>query len=145
MLRVLEVALRHHTVATAGRVAAKLEVLLEQLLRGPTDAKVGAVAVEYVVAIERNTAAAAATVVAHATAAAATTAATRSMTAATHTFHVHTVAVTPSRLLVRGGGSFERRAAKPRASRGCAPRPDFTPSALVPAGTLSGGHHSREW
>jgi hypothetical protein len=107
---VLEVALRHDPVATAGRVAAKLEILFEQLLRGPTDAKVRTVAVEYVVAIERNTAAAAATVVAHATTAtAATTAATRSMTAATHTFHVHTVAVTPSLLLVRAGESREAR------------------------------------
>ena len=57
VLGVLEIALRHHPVAAAGRVAAKLEVLLEQLLRRAADAEIGAVAVEDVVAVERNAAA----------------------------------------------------------------------------------------
>ena len=33
MLGVLEVGFRHHPVAAAGRIAAELQVLLEQLLR----------------------------------------------------------------------------------------------------------------
>ena len=69
VLGVLEVALRHHPVATAGRVAAELEVFLEQLLRGSADAQVGTVAVENVVTVEWNVATAAAAVMSHATAA----------------------------------------------------------------------------
>jgi hypothetical protein len=58
MLGVLEVALGGHAVAGAGRVAAELEVLLEQLLRGAAQAHVGPAAVEGVVAVERLVAAA---------------------------------------------------------------------------------------
>ena len=57
MLGVLEIALRHDPVAAAGRVAAELEILLEQLLRRAADAQIRAVAVEYMVAVERNVAA----------------------------------------------------------------------------------------
>ena len=57
MFGVLEVALRHHPVAAAGRVAAELEIFLEQLLRRAADAQVRPVAVEDMVAVERNTAA----------------------------------------------------------------------------------------
>ena len=34
MFGVLEIALRHHTVAAAGRVAAELQIFFEQLLGG---------------------------------------------------------------------------------------------------------------
>jgi hypothetical protein len=95
----LEVALGHDTVAAARRVTPQLQVFLEQLLRRAADSDVRAVAVENMVPIEWDTAA---RVVAHSaatTAAAATPAATaaRAMVAATHAFHVHTVAVVLSR------------------------------------------------
>ena len=54
VLGVLEVAFRHHAVAAAGRVAAELEVFLEQLLGGAADAQVRSIAVEDVVSVERN-------------------------------------------------------------------------------------------
>ena len=54
----LEISLRHHAVAAAGRIAAELQVFLEQLLGGAADAHVRAVAVEDVVAVERDPAAA---------------------------------------------------------------------------------------
>ena len=143
VLGVLEVALRHHPVAAAGRVAAKLEVLLEQLLRRPADAQVRTVAVEDVVAIERDTAAAAATVVG---------CRRRHRRHRRHRVDDHVHAYVSCSFCCRyafslagpGGGSFEMRAGHPRASRGCAPRPGLTPSALVPAGILSGDPHSRE-
>ena len=50
---VLEIAFRHHSVAATGRVTAELEVFLEQLLRRSANAEVGAVAVEYMVAVHR--------------------------------------------------------------------------------------------
>ena len=87
VLGVLEVALRHHPVAAAGRVAAELEVFLEQLLRRPADAQIGTIAVEHVVAVERY-AAASTTPVMPQPAAAATPAATWSVAASTHAFHV---------------------------------------------------------
>ena len=88
VLGVLEIALRHHPVAAAGRVAAELEVFLEQLLRRPADAQIGTIAVEHVVAVERNAAASTAPVMPQ-PATAATPAATWSMAASTHAFHVH--------------------------------------------------------
>jgi hypothetical protein len=57
MLGVLEVTFRHHTVATAGRVAAQLQVFLEQLLRRATDTQIRTVTVENMVTVERNIAA----------------------------------------------------------------------------------------
>ena len=89
---VLEVAFRRHPVTAAGRVAPELKILLEQLLGCATHAQIGPVAVKHVVAVERYVAA---RVMAHTstTAAAATSAATRTMVAATHAFHVHSVAV----------------------------------------------------
>ena len=88
MFRMLEIPLCHHPVATARRVAAELEVFLEQLLGGAPDADIRPVAVEDMVAIERN---AAARMVADAASATAATsaAATRTMATAPHTFHVH--------------------------------------------------------
>src|SRR5579872_4147472 len=90
VLRMLEIALGHHAITAARRVAPELQILLEQLLRGATNPQIGAAAVEHMVAIERNPAAASSTVVPQATT---TAAATGSMAASTHTFHVHTVAV----------------------------------------------------
>ena len=62
VLGVLEVALRHHPVAAAGRIAAELQVFLEQLLRRSADAQIRTVAVEHVVAVERDVATAASAV-----------------------------------------------------------------------------------
>ena len=92
MFRVLEERFRRHPVATAGRVAAELEVFFEKLLGGAADADFGPVAVEDVVAIERDSAA---RMMADGPARSATaaTATARAMVAATHALHVHTVAV----------------------------------------------------
>ena len=90
MLRMLEIAFRHHAVARAGRVAAKLEVLLEQLLGGAANADIRAVAVEDMVAVQGLMPATTAGLAK--TAAAATTTATTAMAmaaAAAHPFHVH--------------------------------------------------------
>ena len=57
MFRVLEVGLRGDPVATAGRIAAELEVFFEELLGGAANADLRPVAVENVVAIERDSAA----------------------------------------------------------------------------------------
>jgi len=73
-----------HPVAAAGRVPAKLEVFLEELLRGTADADIGAVAVKDVVAVKRN-----ATGLMANSSATSTAATARSVVAATHTFHVH--------------------------------------------------------
>ncbi len=56
MLGVLEIAFRHDPVAAAGRVAAKLQIFLKQLLRGATDTQIGSIAVEDMVTVERNAA-----------------------------------------------------------------------------------------
>ena len=88
MLGVLEVAFRHHPVPAAGRVTAELEVFLEQLLRGAAHADIGAAAVEHVVAVQRDIAAA---LVANLTAAAAATASTTrtaTMLPSAHAFHI---------------------------------------------------------
>src|SRR5208283_5633483 len=79
VLGVLEIAFRHHPVAARGRVAAELQVFLEQLLGGAADADVRAAAVEDVVTVERDVAWG---VMADRTAAAST--ATGAMTASTH-------------------------------------------------------------
>jgi hypothetical protein len=98
VLGMLEITLRHHAVATTGRVAAQLKVFLEQLLGGAADPYVRPIAVEDMVPIEWNPAA---RVMAHtaATATAATPATTTAgaMIAASHAFHVHIVAVVLSR------------------------------------------------
>ena len=130
VLGVLKVALCHHPVAAAGRIAAELQVLFEQLLGRSADSKVGAVAVEYVIAIEGDVATAASAVMSQP--AASTPAATGSMAASTHAFHVHIDAVEPS--LLRTGGCRDTRV-NPQASRGVPPRPGFNPTALVPAST----------
>jgi hypothetical protein len=99
MLGVLQVSFRHNAVATARRIPAQLQIFLEQLLRRSANPNVGTIAVEHVVPVERN---AASGMVAHAPAAtvASTTiaaAAAGAMVAATHAFHVHSVAVLLSR------------------------------------------------
>ena len=91
MFRMLEERFRGDAVAAAGRVAAELEVFFEELLGGAANADFRPVAVENVVAIERNSAA---RMMADCTARSATAATTAgAMVAATHALHVHTVAV----------------------------------------------------
>jgi hypothetical protein len=58
---VLEVSFRHHPVTAARRVPTKLEIFFKQLLGRSPNAEIGPAAVEHVVAIERDTATAAAT------------------------------------------------------------------------------------
>ena len=96
---VLQVAFRHDAVAAACGIAAKLQIFLEQLLRHAANTDVRAIAVEYVVAVQRDPARHVVSHPAATTASATTSAATpaRAMVAATHAFHVHTVAVVLSR------------------------------------------------
>ena len=131
---VLEIAFRHNPVATAGRIAAKLEVFLEQLLSGAANPQIGSVAVEHMVAIERDTTAASAAAMMPKSSSATTTT-TGSMATSTHTFHVHSSAVTPSHLC--WPGEREMHTVGPAGVSGLAPRPGFNPSALVPAGAPS--------
>jgi hypothetical protein len=96
MFGILEIALRHHPVAAAGSIAAKLQVFLEKLLRRATNAQIGTHAVEHMIAVQRNLTALLADLTA--TAAASTTAATASATtapvvASAHTFHIHASAI----------------------------------------------------
>src|SRR6185312_11664245 len=97
---VLKVAFRHDTVAAAGRIPAKLQIFLEELLRRPADPHIGTVAVEDVISIERRSATA------------------RAVVAATHALHVHTGVVVLSRC-GQTGGVLGRLACAPR---GNAPR-----------------------
>lgn len=53
MLRVLEIGFCKNAVASSGRVAAQLEILLEQLLRRTTDPQIGSVTVKHMVAVQR--------------------------------------------------------------------------------------------
>lgn len=98
MFRVLEVAFRHDPVAAAGRVAAELQIFLEQLLGRPADAHVRTAAVEDMVAIQGNIAAGMmANRPAATSSATPASAATGPVIATTHAFHVHIVAVVLSR------------------------------------------------
>jgi hypothetical protein len=93
MFSVLKERFRGHPVSTARRIAAKLQVFLEKLLGGAADTDFRPIAVENVVAIERDVAPrmmADRTAGSSASSAAATA---RAMVAATHALHVHTVAV----------------------------------------------------
>lgn len=92
MFRMLEERFRRYPVAAAGRIAPELEILFEQLLRRAANADFRSIAVEDVVAVEWNSAAG---MMAYCAARSTTTAttATRTMIAATHAFHVHTIAV----------------------------------------------------
>jgi hypothetical protein len=91
VLGVLKIAFGHHAIAAAGRITSELKILLKELLGGAADPDIRPIAVEDVVAVERNAAA----MVAHATATTATT--TRTVVAASHAFHVHSAAVALSR------------------------------------------------
>lgn len=53
VLRVLEIGFCKNAVASSGRVAAKLEILLEQLLRRTTNPEIGPVTVKHMVAVQR--------------------------------------------------------------------------------------------
>ena len=101
MLGVLEVALRHHPVATAGGITAKLEIFLEQLLRRAANANVRPVAVEHVVAVERDTPASAAALVAKPASTATTTTTTGTVIASAHALNIHNFSVTLSIMRTR--------------------------------------------
>lgn len=100
MLSVLKIALGHHAITAARRIPPQLQIFLKQLLGRAADPDIGAIAVEYVVPVERNTSA---RMMAHTSATTATTTTTSSATAAralvtaTHAFHVHSAAVVLSR------------------------------------------------
>lgn len=53
MFRVLEIGFCKNAVASSGRVAAQLEILLEQLLRRTTDPQIGSITVKHMVAVQR--------------------------------------------------------------------------------------------
>lgn len=53
MLRVLEIGFCKDAVASSGRVAAKLEIFLKQLLRRTTHPQIGSVTVKHMVAVQR--------------------------------------------------------------------------------------------
>ena len=99
VLGMLKIAFGHHPVANAGRVAAQLQIFLEQLLSSATHPHIRAVAVEDVIAVHRNAARGVmADRNAAATSASSTATPARAMVvAATHAFHVHTGAVVLSR------------------------------------------------
>jgi len=53
MLRMLEIAFRHDAIPAAGRIAPKLEVFFEKLLRRAAQPQIRPVGVKNVVAVER--------------------------------------------------------------------------------------------
>ena len=95
MLRMLEIAFRHDAIPTAGRIAPKLEVFFEKLLRRAAQAQIRPVRIKHVVAIERLPA----TLAAAPAAMAKLAAPTMTMTApAAHALHVHLYRVSLFRL-----------------------------------------------
>jgi hypothetical protein len=127
MFRVLEVGFCRNPVSTTGRVAAELEVFLEELLGGTANADFRPIAVEDVVPIERNVSARVMPDrAARSTAITATTA--RAMVTATHAFHVHML---PSCFPIIGGpmGMSGALMERPRGS----PLANHDPSALMMA------------
>ena len=142
MLGVLEIAFRHHPVAAAGRVAAELQVFLEQLLGRAADADVGPLLSKTWLRLSGilppcgGVSAAAAT--------AATAAATRAMATSTHTFHVHSDC---RRTFLFAGDPGQGRDARlvPQASRGHIPSARLRSIGVgsgVQPGRLTGAHHS---
>lgn len=61
MLRMLKIAFRHYAIPAAGRIAPKLQVFFEKLLRRAAQPQIRPVRIKDVVAIERLTATLAAT------------------------------------------------------------------------------------
>jgi hypothetical protein len=61
MFRMLEIALRHHAIPATGRIAPKLEVFFEKLLRRAAQPQIWPVRIKNVVAVERLAATLAAT------------------------------------------------------------------------------------
>ena len=95
MLRMLEIAFSHHAVPAAGRIAPKLEVFFEKLLRRAAQPQIRAVRIKNVVAVKRLAATLAATPATMAELAAPT----MSVTApAAHALHVHLYCVSLFRL-----------------------------------------------
>ena len=86
MLGVLIKTLGRHTVANAGRIAAKLLIFLVKLLRRAAHPAIGTRAVEHMVAVERNIAV---QMPRAAAAAAAIVIATITMAPPAHAFHIH--------------------------------------------------------
>lgn len=86
MLGMLEIAFRHHAIPAAGRIAPKLEVFFEKLLRRAAQPQIRAVRIKYMVAVQRLTATLATTPATMTE----LTAPTMTMTApAAHALHVH--------------------------------------------------------
>ncbi len=92
MFRMLEKRLGGNSVATTGRIAPKLQVFLEQLLGRAANTDIGPIAVEDMVTVERDTTAGMVPDATTTTGSAASTA-TLAMSAAAHSFHVHSFAV----------------------------------------------------
>ena len=92
MFRMLEIGLGGDPVAATGRVTAQLQILLEQLLGRAANADVRPAAVKDMVAIERDITAGMVPDATTTTGSAASTA-TLAMSAAAHSFHVHSFAV----------------------------------------------------
>ena len=95
VLGVLEIPLGHHAITAARRIAAQLQIFLKELLGCAADPDIRAIAIENMIPIERDAAPGMVAYSAPATSTATTAA--RAMVAATHAFHVHTVAVVLSR------------------------------------------------
>jgi len=121
VLGVLEVALCHHAVAAARRIAAELKIFFKKLLSSAADAHIGAIAVEDMVSVERYTATG---MMADAAPAPASTA---PVIASAHAFHIHQCAVALSCLSALACG-FSGYATAPL---GKARGPSFDPSTLV--------------
>jgi hypothetical protein len=91
----LEIAFRHHPIPTAGRIAPKLQVFFEKLLRRAAQPQIRPVRIKDVVAVERLTAALIATPATMAE----LTAPTMTVTApAAHALHVHLYCVSLFRI-----------------------------------------------
>ena len=110
MLRMLEIAFRHHAIPTAGRVAPKLEVFFEKLLSRAAQPQIRPVRIKDVVAIERLTAPLATT----ATTMAELAAPTLTVTApAAHALHVHLYCVSLFRIRLFPGAAGQGPGLRP--------------------------------
>jgi hypothetical protein len=103
MLRMLEIAFRHHAIPAAGRIAPKLEVFFEKLLRRAAQPQIRPVRVKNVVAVERL---AAIRTAATPAALAELAAPTMTVTApAAHALHVHVYCVSLFRIRLFPGAA----------------------------------------
>ncbi len=95
MLRMLKIAFRHNAIPTAGRIAPKLEVFFEKLLRRAAQPQIRPVRVKYVVTVKRLAATLAATPATMTELAAPTMTVTAP---AAHALHVHLYCVSLFRI-----------------------------------------------